>query len=72
MNLFKVDSVHMQIQSFNNSALSRSVNLDMDISSPYTEMNVKQLTVQNKTIGGKVISFKVNFIFTSCIMLSRK
>jgi hypothetical protein len=45
----------MQIQNFNNSALSRSVNLDMDISSPYTEMNVKQLTVQNKPIGGKVV-----------------
>ena len=45
----------MQIQNFNNSALSRSVNLDMDISSPYTEMNVKQLNVQNKPIGGKVI-----------------
>lgn len=44
----------MQIQSLNSSELTRSVNLDMDISSPYTEMNVKQLTVQNKPIGGKV------------------
>lgn len=53
-----------QQSQFNLDRSKLSTYSEMDVSSPFAE-NVKQISVQNKPLGGKVISVQFCFLFPS-------